>query len=142
MREVSAGEQNKVPLCGRKLILSYLLCSLTTMVKIHAATMIVIVGVFGFAVLPLLAQILTDTVSYSLANNEGVVFTPVEGANINAGYVRVTSTASTPLPAMTEILGFRPSGILTMEFAIPSAPSISSGRLHVRRAGPSAATGA
>src|SRR5262245_54717773 len=103
----------------------------------RAYRILALVGFFAFTLRPAAAQTtLSDTVSFSLGENEGVVLTPTPGPMLNTGYVKVQTTATSPTLGMTEVLGFRPSGVLVNETVIPAAPLSSSGRLYVRTTPP------
>src|SRR5262245_36144020 len=103
--------------------------------KIRVNRVVAIVA--GVLLMPRIAasQGLTDTFSYSFGGNGGLVLTPTPPAPAH-GYLKLQPGASSPTPAMLEVLGFRSSGVLKSETVIPSAPLISSGRLYVRIAGP------
>lgn len=96
---------------------------------------LLLVGVVVCAAQPVPAQALSDAAPFSFNAGGGAVVAANSGAQLIVGYGKIQPAASSPTPAMLEFLRFRSSGILTLETAIPTAPLISSGRLHLRTTG-------
>jgi photosystem II stability/assembly factor-like uncharacterized protein len=72
-----------------------------------------------------------NTISYTVPARGGIsTSTQGSGSAIDVGYARIQPAAGGTTPSAMAIFGFRQSGILVSEAAVPASPLISAGRTY------------